>query len=46
MAAIALVALFVCAAVLLAAAELVYRRLIAAPIAWLLSRLAGSAWHS
>jgi len=43
---IAVVAVFVCAAALLAAAELVYRHLIAAPIAWLLSRLSGSAWHS
>jgi hypothetical protein len=32
---IALVALFVCAAALLATAEFLYRHLIAAPIAWL-----------
>ena len=37
---IALVALFVCAAALFATIEFVYRRLIAVPIAWLLSRLA------
>ena len=37
---IAVVALFVCAAALFATVEFVYRRLIAAPIAWLLSRLA------
>jgi hypothetical protein len=41
MAAIALVALFVCAAALLATVEFVYRHLIAAPIAWLLTRLDG-----
>jgi hypothetical protein len=41
MAAIALVALFVCAAALLATVEFVYRHLIAAPIAWLLTRLGG-----
>jgi hypothetical protein len=45
MAAIALVALFVCAAALLETVEFVYRHLIAAPIAWLLSRLEGMAWH-
>jgi hypothetical protein len=37
---IAVVALFVCAAALLATIEFVYHRLIAAPIARLLSRLA------
>jgi hypothetical protein len=42
---IAVVALFVCAAALLAIIEFVYHRLIAAPIAWLLSRLACLAWH-
>ena len=45
MAGIALVALFVCAAALLATSELVYRHLVAAPIAWLLTRLEGMAWH-
>ena len=45
MAAIALVALIVCAAALLATVEFVYRHLIAAPIAWLLARLAGLASH-
>jgi hypothetical protein len=35
---IALVALFVCAAALLATIEFVYHRLIAATIAWLLNR--------
>jgi hypothetical protein len=35
---IALVALFVCAAAVFATIEFVYRRLIAAPAAWLLSR--------
>jgi len=44
-AAIALVALFVCAAGVLATVEFVYRRLIAAPIAWLLARLAASTRH-
>jgi hypothetical protein len=39
MAAIALVALFVCAAALFATVEFVYSHLIAAPIAWLLARL-------
>jgi small-conductance mechanosensitive channel len=42
---IAVVALFVCAAALLATAEFLYRHLIAAPIAWLLTRLAASTWH-
>jgi hypothetical protein len=42
---IAVVALFVCAAALFATIEFVYGRLIAAPVAWLLSRLAGLAWH-
>ena len=42
---IAVVALFVCAAALFATIEFVYRRLIAVPIAWLLSRLAFVAWH-
>ena len=42
---IAVVALFVCAAALLATAEVLYRHLIAAPIAWLLTRLAASTWH-
>jgi hypothetical protein len=42
---IAVVALFVCAAALLATVEFVYRRLIAGPIAWLLTRLAASTWH-
>ena len=37
---IAVVALFVCAAALFATVEFVYCRLFAAPIAWLLSRLA------
>ncbi len=41
MAAIALVALFVCAAALLATVEFVYRHLIAASITWLLTRLGG-----
>jgi hypothetical protein len=41
---IALVALFVCAAALLAAAEFLYRHLIAVPVAWLLTRLAASTW--
>ena len=43
---IAVVALFVCAAALLATVEFVYRHLIAAPIAWLLSCLEGHgvAW--
>jgi hypothetical protein len=41
MAAIALVALFVCTAALLATVEFVYRHLIAVPIAWLLARLEG-----
>jgi hypothetical protein len=45
MAAIALVALFVCAAAVLATVEFVYRHLIAPPIAWLLTRLAASTWH-
>ena len=45
MAAIALVALFVCAAGVLATVEFVYRRLIAAPVAWLVSRVACVAWH-
>jgi hypothetical protein len=39
---IAVVALFACAASLLATAEVLYRHLIAAPIAWLLARLAAS----
>ena len=42
---IAVVALFVCAAALLATVEFVYRHLIATPIAWLLTRLAASTWH-
>ena len=42
---IAVVALFVCAAALLATVEFLYRHLIAAPIAWLLTRLAASTWH-
>ena len=42
---IALVALFVCAAALFAIIEFVYLRLIAAPMAWLLSRLGFVAWH-
>ena len=42
---LAVVALFVCAAALLATAEFLYRHLIAAPIAWLLTRLAASTWH-
>jgi len=42
---IAVVALFVCAAALFATIEFVYRRLIAVPIAWLLSRLALGAWR-
>jgi hypothetical protein len=42
---IALVALFVCSAALFAIIEFVYRRLIAAPVAWLLSRLGFVAWH-
>ena len=37
---IVVVALLVCAAALFATIEFVYRRLIAAPMAWLLSRLA------
>jgi hypothetical protein len=45
MAGIALVALFVCAAALLATSEFVYRHLIAAPVAWLLNRLAALARH-
>jgi hypothetical protein len=43
MAGIAVVVLLVCAAALLATIEFVYRQLIAAPIAWLLIRLAGLA---
>jgi len=43
---IAVVALFVCAAALLATVEFVYRHLIAAPAAWLFTRLAGLAWRS
>jgi hypothetical protein len=42
---IAVVALFVCAAALLATAEFLYRHLIGAPIAWLLARRAASTWH-
>jgi hypothetical protein len=42
---IAAVALFVCAAALLATAEFLYRHLIAPPIAWLLTRLGGLTWH-
>ena len=42
---ISVVALLVCAAALLATIEFVYRQLIAAPIAWLLIRLAGLAPH-
>ena len=42
---IAVVALFVCAAALLATVEFLYRHLIAAPIAWLLTRLAAPTWH-
>jgi len=42
---IAVVALFVCAAALLATAEFLYRHLIAPPIAWLLTRLGGLTWH-
>ena len=42
---IAVVALFVCAAALFATIEFVYRRLIAAPAAWLLSRPAFVARH-
>jgi hypothetical protein len=45
MAGIALVVVLVCAAALLATIEFVYRRLIAAPIAWLLTRRAGLAPH-
>ncbi len=40
---ISVVVLLVCAAALLATIEFVYRQLIAAPIAWLLIRLAGLA---
>jgi hypothetical protein len=42
---ISVVVLLVCAAALLATIEFVYRQLIAAPIAWLLIRLAGLAPH-
>jgi len=42
---IAVVALFVCAAALFATIEVVYRRLIAAPVAWLVCRVACVAWH-
>ena len=42
---IALVALFVCAAALFATIEFVYRRLIVAPVAWLLGRPAFVARH-
>ena len=42
---IALVALFVCAAALFATIEFVYRRLIATPATWLLSRPAFVARH-
>ena len=45
MAAIALV-LLVYGFALLVVIEFVYRHLIAAPTAWLLSRLAGLAWRS
>ena len=42
---IAVVALFVCAAALFATIEFVYRHLIAAPVAWLVCRVACVAWH-
>ena len=45
MVAIAVVALFVCAAALLATIEFAYRRLIAPPIGWLLSRPVFAARH-
>jgi hypothetical protein len=42
---IALVALFVCAAVVFATIEFVYGRLIAPAAAWLLGRLTFVGWH-
>jgi hypothetical protein len=44
MAGVAVVVLIVCAAALLATIALVYRHVVATPIVWLLTRLAGLAW--